>query len=219
MRIHLKTTPTSEIIPFNYLQFLTGALHNWIGQNTEHDNVSLYSFSMLGNAKKEKNGFSFTNGSSFFISAYDIEFLKKITTGIMNNPEICFGLKVKEMIIQKDPDFSNIEFFKIAGPILLKHQMENGKIKHFEFKEPETTTLLTDKLKHKMKIAGLVDDTVSVEFAKEYSKAKMKVIYYNAIGNKANWCPVIIKGKPETKAFAWNVGIGNSTGIGFGSLI
>jgi CRISPR/Cas system endoribonuclease Cas6 (RAMP superfamily) len=33
-----------------------------------------------------------------------------------------------------------------------------------------------------------------------------------------NWCPIIIKGKPETKLFAWNVGLGNSTGIGFGAI-
>jgi CRISPR/Cas system endoribonuclease Cas6 (RAMP superfamily) len=29
---------------------------------------------------------------------------------------------------------------------------------------------------------------------------------------------VIIEGKPETKLFAWDVGIGNSTGIGFGAI-
>jgi CRISPR/Cas system endoribonuclease Cas6 (RAMP superfamily) len=29
---------------------------------------------------------------------------------------------------------------------------------------------------------------------------------------------VIIKGTPEQLAFAWNVGLGNSTGIGFGAL-
>jgi CRISPR-associated endoribonuclease Cas6 len=44
------------------------------------------------------------------------------------------------------------------------------------------------------------------------------MIIYKGIANKANWCPVIIKGRPETKLFAWNVGLGNSTGIGFGAI-
>ena len=41
---------------------------------------------------------------------------------------------------------------------------------------------------------------------------------YNGVENKASWCPVIVEGKPETKAFAWNVGLGNSTGIGLGAI-
>lgn len=44
------------------------------------------------------------------------------------------------------------------------------------------------------------------------------MVTYRGIGNRANMCPVIIDGRPETKAFAWEVGIGNSTGIGFGSI-
>jgi CRISPR-associated endoribonuclease Cas6 len=63
-----------------------------------------------------------------------------------------------------------------------------------------------------------VDDNLEIRFEKNYSKAKTKLIAYNGIKNKTNWCPVIIKGKPETKFFAWNVGLGNSTGIGFGAI-
>ena len=40
----------------------------------------------------------------------------------------------------------------------------------------------------------------------------------NGIKNKASICPVIVKGTSEQIAFAWNVGVGNSTGIGFGAL-
>ena len=38
------------------------------------------------------------------------------------------------------------------------------------------------------------------------------------IENRASICPLIIIAKPETIAFTWNVGIGNSTGIGFGAI-
>ena len=59
---------------------------------------------------------------------------------------------------------------------------------------------------------------LDISFDLTYAKKKIKFINYRGIRNKANLCPVYIKGKPETKAFAWNVGIGNSTGIGFGSI-
>ncbi len=78
--------------------------------------------------------------------------------------------------------------------------------------------LLTETLKRKLKIAGLPDDKINVSFQSDYSGAKTKIIYYNNIGNKVNICPVIIEGTPEQIAFAWNVGVGNSTSIGFGAL-
>ena len=70
-----------------------------------------------------------------------------------------------------------------------------------------------------MRQAGLSDDeTLDIHFDLSYSKKKIKLVRYHNIGNKVSLCPIRIKGKAETKLFAWNVGIGNSTGIGFGSI-
>ena len=63
------------------------------------------------------------------------------------------------------------------------------------------------------------DETLAIHFDTSYEKKKLEaLIHYHDIGNKASLCPVIIHGKPETKHFAWEVGIGNSTGIGFGAI-
>ena len=51
MRLHLKLTPNTEPIPFNYQHQLTGTLHKWLGQNDLHDKISLYSFSWLRGSK------------------------------------------------------------------------------------------------------------------------------------------------------------------------
>lgn len=70
-----------------------------------------------------------------------------------------------------------------------------------------------------MKVAGLPDDPdFSVEFDMAYSGKRIKLMTYKGIKNKASMCPVIIKGTLQSKQFAWNVGIGNSTGIGFGAI-
>jgi CRISPR-associated endoribonuclease Cas6 len=66
--------------------------------------------------------------------------------------------------------------------------------------------------------AGISDETLRIRFEVNYPKAGTKKITYNGVQNRASWCPVIIEGKPETKLFAWNVGLGNSTGIGFGAI-
>ena len=69
-----------------------------------------------------------------------------------------------------------------------------------------------------MKIAGLTDETLGIHFDTQYIKAEPKLITYKGIKNKVSLCPIIISGKPETISFARNVGLGNSTGIGFGSI-
>ena len=110
--------------------------------------------------------------------------------------------------------------FKYSGE-LVKYRRSGLKVvgRINLYTNEESDTLMTETLKSKMKLFGLEDETLKIAFDKSYSKAKTKLITYNRINSKASLCPLIIKGKPKTKAFAWDVGIGNSTGIGFGSLI
>ncbi|MEX2233181.1 MAG: CRISPR-associated endoribonuclease Cas6 [Cyclobacteriaceae bacterium] len=218
MRLHLKTTPTKEVINFNYQPILTGAIHKWIGKNDVHDQISLYSFSWLMGGHSNKNGLTFSNGANWFISAFDTGLLKKLITGIQNDPEIAFGLNVSEIVVQENPEFKTEESrFISASPVLVKRTINDRDI-HYTFDHVESDKFLTETLKHKLRTAGLSEDEVSVSFDRNYPKAKTKVIYYNNIGNRVNLCPVIIKGTPEQQAFAWNVGVGNSTGVGFGAL-
>jgi len=218
MRIHLLLSKNSKRVPFNYQSFLTGALHKWLGKdNKEHGELSLYSFSWLNKAQIQKDGFDFPNGTSWFISSYDDSFIKKLIESIQVDPSICFGLTVKEIIIQENPVFKNNEIFKTASPVFIKRNTPDG-IKFYYHNDPQSSAWMTETLKHKLEKAGLEKNNVEVSFDQSYTKATVKVSDYNGIKNKANICPVIIKGTPEQLAFAWNVGIGNSTGIGFGAL-
>ena len=127
------------------------------------------------------------------------------------------GLEVNEIIMQEDPDLSGKEIFFPGNPVLIKRK--NGeKIDHVLFDDPRAGSYLKETLLTKIDQAGLKDDTLEISFDTTYRKAGSKMVTYNGIRNKASWCPVIIKGKPETKLFAWNVGLGNSTGIGFGAI-
>jgi CRISPR-associated endoribonuclease Cas6 len=221
MRIHLKISSDGSVVPFDYQKKLTGTIHKWIGEeNIEHGSISLYSFSMLNNGKKSVrgNGLVFENGTSFFISAYNDALIKSIVSAIQKDPTLFSGLKVQEIIIQENPDLADKEYFLAASPIFVKRKRDDGSTKHYAYGEKETTAFLTETLQNKMTKVGLVDDTLEIAFDFTYPNAKTKVINYNGIGNNANICPVIIKAKPETKVFAWNVGIGNSTGIGFGAI-
>lgn len=217
MRIHLKTIPIKLIIPFDHQPLLTGTIHKWLGWNKEHGEISLYSFSQLEGGKATPNGLLFDRGTSFFFSSHNPELIKKIISGVQADPDMFHGFTVAEIIIQEDPDLSDRELFFVASPIFIKRR--NGeKVDHIIYKDSRANASLKETLLSKLEKAGMNDESFQIRFEENYPKAGTKKITYNGIQNRANWCPVIIEGKPETKLFAWNVGLGNSTGIGFGAI-
>lgn len=218
MRIYLKISAKGITIPYDHQPRLVGVIHKWLGkENNEHGNLSLYSFSRLENAKAKKNGLYFEKDSSFFFSSHDDQLIKTVLDGILKDPVLFNELKVKEAIIQEEPIFDNVEFFQIASPILIKSR--NGlKTDHLMFNEQKANEIMKSVFIRKMELAGIENEEFSIEFASDYQRAGTKMINYNNVQNRANWCPVIIKGSSKIKAFAWNVGLGHSTGIGFGAL-
>lgn len=219
MRLYLKLTKNTEVIPFNYQPYLTTALHKWIGnRNKQHDNLSLYSFSWLQNVDVgDKKGIMLKKDSYFFISAYDELLIKKILKGILNDPEVCFGARVFDVQILDNPSFSNKERFFVASPVFIKRRFENN-IRHITYSDSNSKNYLTETIQKKLAFAGLDEKGIKVEFDINGSSPRVKLISYKQVDNRVSICPVIIEGTPEQIAFAWNVGIGNSTGIGFGAL-
>lgn len=218
MRIHLKIRSTGQVIPFNHQHMLTGVIHKWIGENKEHGNVSLYCFSKLEGGKAQKDGLIFKDETKFFFSSVSDELIKKIIEGVREDPTMFLGLAVAEIIIQEDPDFTHVNYFRPASPIFIKKK-EGEKIQHILYDNPLAGNYLTDNLRFKMSLAGLEDESLHIEFDANFPNAGTKKITYRNIENRANWCAVKIDAKPETKLFAWNVGLGNSTGIGFGAIV
>lgn len=224
MRITLRTTPNENIVPFDYQQKLVGVIHKWLGNNEIHDKISLYSFSWLmgGNMIKGR-GYDFSKGAAFFINFYENEYLNILIKTVESDPEMFCGLTVREIFIEDEPVFDEgPQCFSVASPIFIKRTIEeNGRknLKFYFFDDEESNGLMTETLKHKMQVAGLPEDeTLKIEFDLTYEKRKVKKVTIHGIDNKASMCPVIIHGRPETKLFAWTVGVGNGTGLSFGSL-
>lgn len=218
MRIYLRLSKNTDSVPFNYPVNLVGALHKWIGRNALHDFLSLYSFSWLQrNERGNQTGLNFPNGALWFISAHDPDLVKKIVGGILDDSDVAFGMRVQEITLRETPVFESGTRFLLGSPALIKRTIEDRQ-RHYLFTEPEADALLTETLQRKLARAGLPTEGVSVRFDRKAPGARTKVSVYRGIQNKVNYCPVIIEGTPEQIGFAWDVGIGNSTGIGFGSL-
>ena len=214
MRIHLKIKSQNCIIPFSHQHLLVGTIHKWLGWNQLHGNKALFSFSRIEKAKSTNEGLKLGETCSMNFSAHDNTVIKDLIRGIQTDPTMFNELKVSDIIIQENPDLSNQNYFLLGSPVFVKRNIADNKTKHFIFSEKETGELLKETLKTKMKLVDLFDDTLEIYFDPNFLNPQVKLIDYNGIKNRVNWCPVIINGKPETKLFAWNVGLGNSTGIG-----
>lgn len=219
MRITLKTKPNTEPVPFEYQQKLVGTIHKWIGNNEFHDSISLYSFSWLQGAKRVKSALDFPSGASMFISFYNNEVVRAMVRSILEDPDMFCGLRVIDVMLEPTPDLSSRDLFYCASPVFIKRKLPDGSYKHFTYDDPEADKCLMETLRSKMRAAGLAEDeTLDVHFDTSYSKKRVKLMHYRGVGNKANICPLFISAKKETKQFAWEVGLGNSTGIGFGTI-
>ena len=217
MRIHLKIETSGVTIPFDHQPLLVGTIHKWLDRNDKHGNIAFYSFSQLEGGKAVPKGLKFERGASFFFSSYDTDLIKQMIAGIQTDQSMFYGLKVTEIVLQEDPDFSERELFFTASPVFIKRRV-GDKIDHIEYNDSRADECLKETLLTKMKKVGINDDSLNIRFDKNYPKAGTKKITYRGVQNRANWCPVIIEARPETKLFAWNVGLGNSTGIGFGAI-
>lgn len=218
MRIHFKISPSKDTIPFDHQHYLAGSIHKWLGEkNEEHGNLALYSFSRLAGGQVMPKGLLFPKSASLFFSAHEINLIQRLIRGIQKDPAMFFGLKVSEIMIEEEPEMSKKEIFEVGSPIFIKRR-DGTSINHILFKDPNANLYMEETLKSKMKVVGLEDDSLKINFLTDYQKASTKLVKYKGIDNRANWCPVIIRGTLETKLFAWNVGLGNSTGIGFGAI-
>lgn len=227
MRLQLTLSPNHTPVDFNHLHILTGALHKWLGPNEEHDGLSLYSFSWLKDSVVRNGALHFPKGSKWYISAIDGDFLMRSITGILRDPGIRWGMYVEKAEILTPPLFPDgisEQRFLLLSPVFIKRSIPNPdkpdgwEEKHYIYTDPESDTLLTETLCHKLRAAGLSDEGVAVRFDREYPKAKTQKVMYRHIGNMASYCPVFVRGTAEQLAFAWTVGLGSSTGVGFGAV-
>lgn len=218
MRIYLKLTKNNELIPFNYQQLLTGTIHKWLGKNNDiHGNSGKFCFSWLQNTTALKDGLNLSYNAYFFISALDENIIKRIIKGIIEDAYMFCGIKVKDVQIVSTPVFGSSTRFILASPVLLKWK-DGNFVRHVTINNKDFEEVLNLNFRNKLQRAGISDTDFKISLDPDIHCRKTKMVVYKGIENKASLTPIIIKGSQEQIAYAWCVGIGNSTGIGFGAL-
>lgn len=221
MRFNLRLTPNAQRVPYDHLHQLTGALHKWLGDgNPEHDRLSLYSFAWLHGSSVSEGTLTFPRGAGWTLSFHDPDTARRLLGGILRDPEVAFGMRVFEAQEQATPAFAGPYRFKVAGPVLARAPRAGGGRDYLMWDDPRADEGLTRVLRHKLDAAGFVGAHLeaTVAFDRAYRGARSKLVTIKGISHKASLCPVVVAGTPEAVRFAWEVGVGELTGSGFGAL-
>lgn len=218
MRLQFQLSSNTQVVPFDYQHTLLRTFHRFFPKNDFHDDTSMYSFSWLRSkgGAQDKNGYNFSNGAVWFVSFREEKYVRTMLAALLKEPELFFGMKVEDVIIQETPVFPEQMRFFAASPVLAK-QFDGATVRHRIYSDTEADGVLTQTLRTKLRKAGLPDDA-SVRFDRSFASAKTRLVDIGGIKNRASVCPVIVEGSPEAVAFAWDVGVGHSTGAGFGAL-
>ncbi len=217
MRLCLQLQSESGLaVPFDYQHELVRTFHRWLPENDIHDDISLYSLSWLNGGKAEDGKLKFPRGASWFISFYDERIAKHLLAGILRLTETTFGMRVIDVQILEAPNFGDSARFALASPALVKHY-DGANMRHLTFGDTLADEIMTATMQSKMQKAG-IKGPISIHFDRSYANAKTKMVNIKGICNRASMCPVIVEGAPEAISFAWSVGIGHSTGAGFGAV-
>lgn len=217
MRLSLTLRTTRKVIPFTYQHELVRSFHRHLPDNLVHDDISLYSLSWLRGGEKRGEGLYFAKGAFWDITFYHDELAKQFLIGILKDKDIAFGMSAVDVNVIDAPSFGTMARFLVQSPVLLKHTVED-KTRHIIYNEPDANEILTIAMKSKLIKAGLKPE-IDLRFDTEYSQAKTKLVDIKGVKNRASFCPVIGEGSPDVLAFVWSVGLGHSTGSGFGAVL
>lgn len=226
MRLHFQLSPSRQPVPFNYTHQLTGWLHARLGNNDLHDGLSLYSLGWLQGGGAHNGALHFPRGARLFLSAPDTDagnaFLERVANAALLTPQVCYGMEVVEIYSETTPGFGPRRVFRCDSPVFIRGEKEGDQDPHILYDDPRASDYMTRTLRHKLDKAGLSElgEGVKVSFDLTFKTPKTRLIHIkDDFYKKASVCPVVVEGAPEAVQFAWNVGAGNLTGSGFGSLI
>jgi CRISPR-associated endoribonuclease Cas6 len=214
MKLKIILTKPNINIPINNQKELNSFIHRCLGKDNEwHDKFSDYSISSLQGGKLINNYLIFDDYPYIICNTDNISLITKLLQGLNENHSI-FDMKFKKVEITEVKVNKFYDKVVTISPILLKDVKTNTKL---TYKDGNWLSLLIKQSKSKLLKCGIEDDTFDIKI-RNILKAKTKTIYVGDVFNPTTMISLIIYGKPKTRQILYNMGLGNSTGSGFGSI-
>lgn len=202
-------------ITINNQKMLNSYIHRCLGKNNEyHNSFSDYAISSLQGGTATKDGFLLFNQNPYIIvSSNNFNFISKLINGVQFSGEEMCSMKYDRMEIEEYKTHNYFDKIVTISPILLKDK-SNRKI---TINDDEWVNTLTNQCKSKLHHLGIDDDSFKIEIRNK-NKAKSKLIWVGDVFNPCSMVSLIVYGNKKTRLALYNVGLGNSTGSGFGTI-
>lgn len=222
MRIKINFTKNTTPVGISNQSMVNGFIHKCLGENNEyHDKPSDYSISSLwgGKLNEDKKTLSFENGGFIIVSSIDEDFIDKLLMGVLSNGELFHGMKFCGVNIPNEKFLNGWNHFATLSPFIIKETLDKGKYRFVTLNEPDFSSRVKEYLLKKInKINPKLDlRDFDVSIPSNPSHKVKKILVKNVI-NYANQCQISIKCNKEVANLLFNIGIGQSTGSGFGTI-
>ena len=223
MRIKINFIGNDKPVTQRLNKEVNGFINRLLGENNEyHGKFSNYSVSpMLGYIiDKEHHCLSYPEGAYIFVSSNDVTFMEKIINGLcfLSGDVFVGPLQLnKEKMFEID-NFSVAKYYDIVrtnGPVIVKDDR-----KPVTFKDEEFLPILREKSIKKLIHNGIAEkdaNSIKIElFHPEHARTEM-----HEIGRQKNIASRVmfrISGNIHARQTLYELGLGVSTGFGFGSV-
>lgn len=221
MRIKILLSETNNELPINHQNLVNSFIHRTLGKNNEyHDTKNNYSISQLqgGNWIKGTKKISFKNGGYITITSLDEKFINNILINLYSTP--FYGdIKVIGIEFVNENFYNGWNHFVTLSPFIIKKYSSKKDYSFHTLNDVDFKITLKDYLVNKIsKINPSLDlNYFDVEIGKHDNHKITKVMVKNVV-NIGNSCHISINTNKKVAELLYNIGIGQSTGSGFGTI-
>lgn len=222
MRIIIRFTENNVPVPINNQSDINYYVHKCLGENNKyHDVKNDYCVSSLygGKLNEDKKTLSFKNGGYIVITSKNEEFIDSIINGVMCNETLKWGMEFKVFDFIKESFTDGWNHFATLSPFIIKKYSDKKNYTFITINDDDFESIVkshtVNKLKKIYNNIDLKDFDIKI---KKHPKHKVKKIMVKNVVNHANQCQIDIFCKASVAEKIYNLGLGQSTGSGFGTI-
>jgi CRISPR-associated endoribonuclease Cas6 len=221
MRLKILLSATNKELPINHQHLVNSFIHRALGKNNEyHDAKSDYSISPLqgGTWIKGTKNISFKNGGYITISSLDEKFINNILLSLYST-YFYEDIKVNGIEFVDEQFYNGWNHFVTLSPFIIKKYSSKKDYTFHTIDDEGFEVTLKDYLINKItKINPKLDlSDFDVKIPYHVNHKKVKVVVKNVV-NIGNSCHININTNKQVAELLYNIGIGQSTGCGFGTI-
>lgn len=221
MRVKVNLSASENELLAHNQHIVNSFIHRVLGRdNKYHDAKNNYSVSSLqgGILIKDTDNISFRDGGYIIISSLDTEFINSILIGLYTKP---FYNDIKVIGIEFiDEDFyDGWNHFVTLSPFIIKEYDNKHRYSFLTIDKSDFKTKVKEYLIKKIRnIDSKLDlSNFDIEIKENINHKVKKVMVKNVI-NRANQCHISILTNKKVANLLYNIGLGQSTGCGFGTI-